>query len=73
MSPWALVLANGARCQMVTGATGAVAGMRLNYGCSSKGWVLGTVDRSAEPWIVFYSANPDGADYTKVAVREAIL
>lgn len=72
-SPWALWLSNGARCYMATGATGAVAGMRLNYDCSSKGWILGDVDRSKRPWQVFYSARSDGKQYKRISVRVAVL
>ncbi len=72
-SPWALLLANGARCFLATGATGEVAGMRLNYECSSNGWVLGTPDQSKRPWQVFYSAKSDGTHSTRVSVRQAIL
>jgi hypothetical protein len=71
--PWGLVLANGARCVMTTGATDAVDDMRLNYFCSSGGWVLGEVDRSTQPWRAFFSHRLDGKRYTKIAVREAIL
>jgi hypothetical protein len=72
-APWALLLSNGARCYLATGATGEVAGMRLNYECSSSGWVLGTVDASKRPWQVFYSAKSDGTHYKRVSVRQAIL
>jgi len=30
---WALVLASGARCTFISGATAVVRGFRLNYGC----------------------------------------
>ena len=72
-SPWAVLLSNGARCYMATGATGEVAGMRLNYECSSKGWVLGNPDKSKRPWQVFYSARSDGTQYKRVSVRVAVL
>jgi hypothetical protein len=72
-SPWALLLNNGARCYMATGATGEVAGMRLNYECSSKGWILGDPDKSKRPWQVFYSARADGTHYQRVSVRQAVL
>ncbi len=72
-TPWALLLGSGTRCYMATGATGEVAGMRLNYGCSSNGWVLGTVDASKQPWQVFYSAKSDGTGSKRVSVRQAIL
>jgi len=51
--PWALELADGSRCQFLTGATTAVAGMRLNYGCANGVSVVGTVDRSQPLWRVF--------------------
>jgi hypothetical protein len=72
-TPWALMLANGAKCALVSGATGVIAGMRLNYACNSKGWVLGEVDRSIEPWRVFYTETTSSSDYTRVSVRKAIL
>ncbi len=72
-SPWALRLANGAICGFVTGATGVVAGMRLNYGCTGKGWVIGEVDRSTRPWRVFYTPDTQSGDYVQVDVSEAVL
>ncbi|HLY26045.1 MAG TPA: hypothetical protein VKQ72_06885 [Aggregatilineales bacterium] len=52
--PWALELANGSRCALITGATGAFAGMRLNYGCEDKGYVIGDPIRDSQTWRVFY-------------------
>ena len=72
-APWALLLANGARCFMATGATGEVAGMRLNYECSTGGWILGNPDQSKQPWQTSYSAKADGTHPTRVSVRQAIL
>jgi len=37
--PWFLQLADGTVCNFFTGATGAVNGERINYGCSD-GWVI---------------------------------
>lgn len=39
LHPWFLQLADGSVCNFLTGATGAVNGERINYGCSS-GWDL---------------------------------
>ena len=72
-SPWAVRLANGTICSFITGATGVVAGMRLNYGCTDKGWVLGDVDRSSQPWRVFYTRNIQSGDYVQIDVSEAVL
>jgi hypothetical protein len=47
--PWGLQLTGGAICQFVSGATGMIAGMRLNYACRN-GWVIGLPDRSSATW-----------------------
>jgi hypothetical protein len=60
--PWALELANGSRCGLLTGATAVLAGQRINYGCDDGGLVIGEVDRSAAMWTVAYLA--DGASAT---------
>lgn len=70
--PWALRLANGARCEFVSGATGTIAGMRLNYGCKPKGWVVGTPDHSSETWKVYYTPSPDDTYLKQVEVETAI-
>ena len=57
--PWALELANGERCTLLTGATVVLAGERLHYGCEGGGSVLGEVDRHGPVWVVSYLA--DGA------------
>lgn len=60
--PWALELANGSRCGLVTGATAVLAGQRINYECDDSGLVIGEVDRSGAMWRVAYLA--DGASAT---------
>ena len=57
--PWALELANGERCTLLTGASVGLAGERLHYGCGGGGSVLGGPDRAEAPWTVSYLA--DGA------------
>lgn len=55
--PWALELTNGTRCVFLTGATSAVAGMRVNYGCVGGSLsVVGEVDRTLPQWRVFVDA-----------------
>jgi hypothetical protein len=71
--PWALKLANGATCGFVNGATGTVAGMRLNYSCSNKAWVIGEPERSSGVWRVFYISSPDDSDTQQMGVAEAIF
>ncbi len=72
-SAWALLLSNGARCFLATGATGEVGGLRLNYECSTNGWVLGAPDPSKRPWQALYSAKTDGTHASRVSVRQVIL
>ena len=54
--PWALELANGERCTLLTGASVVLAGERLHYGCEGGGWVLGGPDRAEAVWTVSYLA-----------------
>lgn len=60
--PWALELANGTRCGLLTGATAVLAGQRINYGCEDGGFVLGEVDHALPMWTVTYLA--EGASAT---------
>jgi hypothetical protein len=69
--PWALRLSSGVRCQWVDGKTGVIAGMRLSYACSSRGWVLGWVSDETELHVP-YSPNPDGSNYHQVPVSEVV-
>lgn len=55
--PWALELANGEQCTLLTGATAPIAGLRLNYGCESGASVLGDIDHSQPLWVVNYLAD----------------
>ena len=54
--PWALELANGARCTLLGGATFGIVGMRVNYGCEGGGSVVGGPDRTRATWHVFFLA-----------------
>ena len=68
--PWALELANGEQCTLLTGATFAIAGMRVNYGCTGQGSVIGDLDRTLHPWSVSYLSQ-DGIATTLVKVTAA--
>jgi len=68
--PWSLDLVNGAHCALLTGATAALAGMRVNYGCTNRGSVIGEVDRSQPRWRVFYQA-PNATTASLVDVATA--
>jgi hypothetical protein len=54
--PWAVELANGERCALLTGATAAFAGQRLNYGCESGGYIIGELQRDGLVWMASFLA-----------------
>ncbi len=67
--PWALELANGERCTLLTGATAAFAGQRLNYGCESGGYVIGELQRDELVWFAsFLAKDAYASDLVPVAV-----
>ncbi len=68
--PWALELANGMKCELLTGATWGVAGMRANYGCADSAYVIGDPDRSLPQWRVFFQG-PRGFAVTQLGVLVA--
>lgn len=70
-TPWALELQNGQRCVSLTGATGAIAGLRVNYGCAGGGVVVGGVDRTSSAWQVFYQSAEKSIALEQVEVRTA--
>jgi hypothetical protein len=55
--PWAVELTTGVTCTSESGATGTVAGMRLNYACSNHGWLVGDPRRGSSTWTIFYAPN----------------
>jgi hypothetical protein len=50
--PWAVRELNGTRCSWLQGATGAVHGKRINYGCTRKTYLIGNVHRSSALWTI---------------------
>lgn len=68
--PWAVELASGERCTMLTGATWGVAGMRVNYGCPGDASIVGEIDRSAPAWRAFV-LRAGAAVMSQVAIRAA--
>lgn len=52
--PWAIELAGGKQCGLLRGATAALAGKRINFGCKGGGSVISEVDRSQPLWVVNY-------------------
>ena len=51
--PWAIQLADGARCLATSGATNEIAGQRLGYFCKGGIGLYGNVQRSAATWTIF--------------------
>jgi hypothetical protein len=69
--PSEVELGDGARCEMITGATNAINGMRLNYGCyGDKESVYGDPDRSSSLWKV-HVLSTGGSTMRFVNVRVA--
>lgn len=71
-TPTQLILAGGVKCGFATGATGVVAGMRINYGCSDGRVLLGDVDRSFPRWRIYSMQRADSSDVTLVDIDTAI-
>jgi hypothetical protein len=66
---WGIELTSGNQCVFLTGATGAVDGERINYGCTKNNVVLtGRVGRRHEPWRI-QTAVLDGTQYVRGKVE----
>ncbi len=72
-APWGLELANGARCISVQGATFTIAGMRANYACNTKGWIIGQPNGSQATWKAFYINSVDDSNATQVDIARAVF
>ena len=69
--PWAVQIAGGADCEIITGATDVVAGRRLNYGCADQTTELyGDPDRSTPEWTIF-EGRQSSAELTPVGILQA--
>lgn len=68
--PWALRLASGRRCTLVSGAAGVVGGRRMNYACGRR-YLFGTPDRTQPTWRIRQALTPGGAGLRTVAVAAA--
>ena len=70
--PWALQLANGMWCEMLSGATGTIAGMRINYGCTDgHSTLIGNPRRGTPTWTIFAAKSDTASSYQPVAIRAA--
>lgn len=55
--PWALELANGERCVLLSDIDVVLAGLAVHYLCADGGSILGNVNRGDPVWTVGYAAN----------------
>jgi hypothetical protein len=64
--PWGLQLTNGVQCEFAQGASGAVAGKRINYFCAhSKTVLYGNVDKHSKVWRIRSARSRSGGHFTK--------
>lgn len=70
--PASVVLVGGVTCTFLTGATGVVAGMRINYGCSDHRMLIGDIDRRAPRWRIFALPSRGEAEPSLVAIDTAV-
>jgi hypothetical protein len=70
--PWAIRTSSGKWCTTFTGATGDVAGLRINYGCRGGGILLGDPRRSrSSPWTIFYAPTYQSNQYRPIKLASA--
>lgn len=70
-NPAQIVLLHGVTCGLSTGATGTVAGLRLNYACSNGAWLLGGPDRGSPLWRILYLPSLKTSQATSVPIITA--
>ena len=66
--PWALELADGSKCTLMTGGTYMMAGLRANYGCVGGRDLFGDIDRRQPTWLIF-SHTEKSIALTQSAIR----
>ena len=67
--PWALQLAGGRWCEILSGATGVIAGVRINYGCAGGGILLGNPRRGSKTWTIFHAKSFNSSSFAPVKIR----
>lgn len=68
--PLYMKLSTGDDCAFMSGATGAIGGLRLNYGCESGGYIYGDPIRDRAAWTVRFQGARSSA-LKRVVVRRA--
>jgi hypothetical protein len=69
--PWAIETTSARWCTAITGASGMIAGMRISYGCSGGGILIGSPRRTSPRWTIFYAPSYKARDYKQVALASA--
>ena len=68
--PWAIELANGARCTAQTGTTNVVDGMSGEYTCSNGDYLYGKPDRTEAIWTI-YAGTPNASQIEQQRISKA--
>lgn len=72
-APWALELSNGSRCVYTIGSTATIAGRRLTYSCTPRGFVLGLPATDTHVWTAAFVNDRNRHDVLPVGVVKAYL
>lgn len=69
--PAAIRLTTGETCELASGATGTVAGMRYNYECPNGGWLVGDPHRGGPRWTIFSAPSLTSSQLKTVGIAIA--
>jgi hypothetical protein len=69
--PWAIKLDDGKKCVAFTGATGAIAGIGVSYGCDGGGFLAGEPHRGKQTWTIFYGSSYDAKTLAERPIADA--
>lgn len=69
--PTTVRLTTGVTCVFADGATGTLAGMRLNYVCAGGAWLVGDPRRNTPTWTIFYVPRLSSSQIRTVGIATA--
>ena len=69
--PWAVQTTGGKWCTFLSGATGLIGGLRINYGCAGGGILLGNPKRRTSTWTIFYAPNFNSKQFVSTSLAAA--
>jgi hypothetical protein len=70
-APWAVQTTSGRWCTILPGATGLIGGLRINYGCTGGGILLGDPKRATSTWTIFYASNFNSRQFVSTSLTAA--